>query len=98
MITIAIIEDDEDTEGTQQVSPITITDKNPQVSPTTNNIIAKNISISPRCIGCGKCVRMDREHFQMVGELSTVTSQDNLDSQNLQMAIAICPVNAISIN
>ncbi len=50
------------------------------------------------CIGCGMCIGTDPEHFEFDSDgLSTVKSEENLDSEALQSAIAGCPVNAISI-
>ncbi len=50
------------------------------------------------CIGCGMCIGADPEHFEFDSDgLSTVKSEENLDSEALQNAIAGCPVNAISI-
>lgn len=50
------------------------------------------------CIGCGMCIGADPEHFEFDSDgLSTVKSEENLDSEALQNAIAACPVNAISI-
>ena len=63
-----------------------------------NKIIAKKLSISPRCIGCGRCARTDREHFSVIEhQKAQVISQNNLDSSNLQMAISMCPESAISL-
>lgn len=65
---------------------------------TINNVIVKKLSVSSRCIGCGKCARIDAEHFKIIGERSNVISQNNLSSSNLQMAISMCPENAISLS
>lgn len=56
----------------------------------------KKIEIN-NCIGCGACVAMDPEHFEFDDNLSTVKSNDNLDSEALQNAIASCPVGAIKV-
>lgn len=57
----------------------------------------KKIEIN-NCIGCGMCIGKDPEHFEFNSDgLSTVKSNENLDSENLKEAIAGCPVNAISI-
>lgn len=52
-----------------------------------------------KCIGCGKCVKFDPEHFIMntATKKSTVISQSNLESTNLKSAISRCPVNAITL-
>lgn len=50
------------------------------------------------CIGCGACIGIDAEHFDFDEDgLSTVITNDNLDSKELQDAIEVCPVGAISI-
>ena len=90
--------DDEDEENIQPVSPTITTSNKPQVAPTNVNVVTKKLSVSPRCIGCGKCARMDSTHFQMVGDRSIVVSQNSLDSRKLQMIISMCPASAISIN
>ena len=50
-----------------------------------------------RCRGCGKCVRIDSEHFTMSGGVAIVTSQENLTTSALTSAINSCEGNAISI-
>ena len=51
-----------------------------------------------KCIGCGACVGIDSEHFDFNDSgLSTVISQENLESQSLQDAMASCPVAVISV-
>ena len=40
---------------------------------------------------------MDPEHFEFDDNLSSVKSNDNLDSDALQNAIASCPVGAIKV-
>jgi len=51
-----------------------------------------------RCRGCGRCVMIDPEHFEMSGRVATVISQENLDSGALTSAIGACPENAISLS
>lgn len=67
---------------------------------TSNQNIAKTITISERCRGCGKCVNIDPEHFTLnrTTKKSEVISQKNLNSNNLSSAIAMCPAGAITIN
>ncbi|MFA5749748.1 MAG: ferredoxin [Candidatus Shapirobacteria bacterium] len=48
-----------------------------------------------RCIGCGKCARIDSTHFEMSDSKAIVVSSTNLDSSKLIMAINNCPVQAI---
>jgi len=50
-----------------------------------------------RCRGCGKCARIDQEHFEMNGQTAQVISSSNLNSINLQQAINICPGQAIAL-
>ncbi len=56
----------------------------------------KKIEVN-NCIGCGACIAMDPEHFEFGDGVSVVKSNDNLDTDELQNAIASCPVGAISI-
>lgn len=58
----------------------------------------EKLSILPnRCIGCGKCARIDFTHFEMVNRVAKVISSTNLNSSNLTMAINNCPVQAITL-
>lgn len=51
-----------------------------------------------KCIGCGACISLDSKHFDFNDEgLSSVISQDDLESEDLQNAIHSCPVNAIKL-
>lgn len=53
-----------------------------------------------RCRGCGKCVRLDPEHFALDAENRTaiVISTENLDSANLKRAKNNCDGEAIVIS
>ena len=53
--------------------------------------------LANRCRGCGKCVRIDGEHFEMSGRTATVISSTNLSSSALAMAINNCPAQAITL-
>lgn len=56
----------------------------------------KKLSIlTNRCRGCGKCARLDPEHFEMINGKSLVVSTKNLDSSALTLAINNCPDQAI---
>lgn len=61
---------------------------------TTINLQKLSV-LSNRCRGCGKCVRIDPEHFEMSGRVAVVTSSTNLNSSNLTLAINNCPAQAI---
>jgi len=50
-----------------------------------------------RCRGCGKCARIDQEHFEMNGQVAKVVSSSNLDSISLRQAVNICPGQAITL-
>lgn len=51
-----------------------------------------------KCIGCGACVGIDPEHFDFEDSgLSTVISQENLETEELQQAVEGCPTGAISV-
>lgn len=63
--------------------------------------VVKNIVINAnRCSGCGKCQRIDPEHFTINSSerVATVISQDNTNSTNLQMAISMCHDRAIILS
>lgn len=58
----------------------------------------KKLVVNDNCIGCGACIAIDNEHFDFNDEgLSHVISNENLESESLQNAIASCPVNAIKL-
>ncbi len=71
---------------------ITSTDKN-----IITSVYQKLSIIGNRCIGCGKCVRIDPSHFEMNGNISSVISSQNLGSSSLKLAINNCPVQAITL-
>ena len=49
------------------------------------------------CIGCGACVAIDGEHFDFNDDgLSSVISNENIESEDTKNAISSCPTNAIS--
>lgn len=49
------------------------------------------------CIGCGACVAIDGTHFDFdENGLSEVISNENVETEECQNAIASCPTNAIS--
>ncbi|MFA7301630.1 MAG: ferredoxin [Candidatus Shapirobacteria bacterium] len=56
--------------------------------------------LADRCRGCGKCTRIDPEHFELNRNTrkAMVISATNLDSANLSMAINNCPDRAITLN
>lgn len=66
----------------------------------SNPLQLQKLSVLPlRCIGCGKCTRIDPSHFEMNPNTGKafVISSTNLDSQNLTRAINICPASAITL-
>lgn len=75
-------------------------------SPESQNQIDKNIVtitlqklsvLTNRCRGCGKCARIDGEHFEISSRVATVISSNNLGSSALAMAINNCPAQAITL-
>ena len=52
-----------------------------------------------RCNGCGRCARIDSEHFVIdhSARVSVVISQENLNSEDLQDAINGCHHYAITL-
>lgn len=63
-------------------------------------VVDKKITISNRCIGCGRCAMIDPEHFKIneTARRAEVISQENLNSKNLLDAILMCRERAISLN
>ncbi len=57
----------------------------------------QDLSINHKCIGCGRCMMVDREHFSSHGREVIVASSNNLESKKLQEAIKICPTSAIEL-
>jgi ferredoxin len=56
----------------------------------------QKLSVLPlRCIGCGRCARIDSVHFEMSGSKAIIISSTNLTSSKLASAINNCPVRAI---
>ena len=74
-------------------------DKNQnQTDQNTSEIKYTKLSVlKNRCLGCGKCVRIDPQHFEMSGRQATVVSSTNLNSSNLALAINNCPAQAITL-
>ena len=58
----------------------------------------KKLVVNDSCIGCGACIAVDSEHFDFNEDgLSHAISNENLETAELQNAIASCPVNAIKL-
>ena len=57
----------------------------------------KKISVNNRCTGCNRCIMVDKNHFsyQLSDRLPKIKSQENLESNNLLLAINGCPTSAI---
>lgn len=50
------------------------------------------------CIGCGACVAIDAIHFDLnENGLSSVISNENVETGEVITAINTCPVNAIKL-
>lgn len=58
----------------------------------------EKLKVNENCIGCGMCVAIDPNHFEIEDGLSVATNSDNLDSEDLKNAIDSCPVSAIDVN
>ena len=85
--TSSIIKPDSKSQGSSSIN---------QSDETNSNIGYQKLSIlSNRCRGCGKCARLDSEHFEMSRRVATVISSTNLTSSNLALAINSCPGQAI---
>lgn len=58
----------------------------------------KKLIVKDGCIGCGACVAIDSEHFDFNDEgLSSVVSNENLETDELKNAINSCPVSVIKL-
>jgi ferredoxin len=69
-----------------------------QTGQLNQNINFQKLSVLPqKCRGCGRCVGIDPEHFEMSGQVSVVISSTNLNSSNLTLAINNCPAQAITL-
>lgn len=67
----------------------------------SSDAIASDLTIDAnRCRGCGKCVRIDPEHFALDVENreAIVISTDNLSAESLQLAANNCEGGAIIIS
>jgi ferredoxin len=61
-----------------------------------NTPIFQNLSVlTNHCRGCGKCTRLDPQHFELIDGKASVVSTTNLDSPALKLAINNCPDQAI---
>lgn len=93
--------------GIRSISKETInsantTDNSSQISTkqdaASSEVVLGQLSIlGNRCRGCGRCVRIDPEHFEMSGRSAVVISSSNLNSTALQQAINICEGEAITL-
>ncbi len=95
--------------GNKQTDNMSVSKDNSLNNPNSNNIkqnVDKTVADNPyktlvinnhTCIGCGKCVMVDSEHFEMMGRKARVVSSNNLSSKNLDSAIKICPAGSISL-
>ena len=83
---------------TSVTNSVIVQDEDNEISDTTISKDEKVLILDlGRCSGCGKCARIDSEHFEMSGQFATVISQENLDSSILESAINACHDGAISI-
>jgi len=72
------------------------------VNLTDKTVISTNFQklsvLENRCRGCGKCMRIDPVHFEIVNSVAKIISSTNLSSKNLIMAINACPDQAITLS
>ncbi len=90
------------------VTSSSTTSENSNVSGADNSQVSDNIqtverklAVDPqRCRGCGRCVRLAPDNFQMslTTRKAQVISQENLGGAEVQEAISSCPASAISIS
>lgn len=86
--------------GIKGLSKTTISSIEKNQDKATSEVIAQLLTIlGDRCRGCGKCVRIDPEHFEINENTkkAMVISSINLNSVSLRQAINNCPGGAISL-
>ena len=49
------------------------------------------------CVGCGSCVELCPEVFQLRGDKAYVIGEDKCNTCDCQAAADICPVQAITV-
>lgn len=56
-----------------------------------------SLKVTSACIGCGRCIRTDEEHFSFdsATQKAEVRSDENLGTSALDAAIRACPARAI---
>lgn len=79
-----------------------LNNQNNQDSATiTQTAAEKTLKITDyRCNGCGRCTQIDPEHFVFNNNIrkAEVISTQNLNSQNLTMAVSVCRERAIELS
>lgn len=69
-----------------------------QTDKNSITVVLQKLSIlSNRCRGCGRCVQIDPQHFDMNSNKAIVISSTNLASSNLKLAINNCRDQAINL-
>jgi len=49
------------------------------------------------CIGCGQCVEICPEVFEIIGEKAMAMNPERAGECNIDEAVEMCPVNAIMV-
>ncbi len=84
--------------GCEKVENTSFSEKDSEKSALSEELSESLVVLESRCIGCGKCARLDAEHFAMSGRKAIVISTENTNSQETTRAMQSCPVRAISRN
>lgn len=82
------------------VTPTSTTKKQTINQSTPTPITLQKLTVLPlKCIGCGKCAKIDSSHFEMnySTDKAIVISSTNLNSSVLTQAINNCPTRAITL-
>ena len=86
----------------ENTKPSSITKVKDKKEKWMKKIVAKEtrLIIDSKCIGCGKCVRIDPQNFKMnydTYKAEPIDSVNYIKSERLNRAIDICPVDSIHI-
>jgi len=60
--------------------------------------MARNVEVDQEaCIGCGQCIEICPEVFQMIADKAMAMNPEKSDSCDIDEAVELCPANAITV-